>query len=204
MRKFLFLMTMATVLIGCKSNEEKALEAIKNEMFKTLYDFESYEPIDTKIDSAFRSAYTDSVILKNGFFISEAMKEVKEALNNVDDANRSMDIWGDSFTSTGRREFEKAKIKADTNLKMAELYMKRGKEKQDSIRALASKIKPDFYGWKVTHRFRCKTKGGHSSIGIYMYVFDKDFNNIIYMEDTEDEGLLKARNFIREALEDKE
>ena len=38
------------MLVGCQSREEKAAELIKQEMFKTLYDFESYEPIETKID----------------------------------------------------------------------------------------------------------------------------------------------------------
>lgn len=46
-------LTAIFILSGCKSKEEKALEIIKNEMFKTLYDFESYQPIETKIDSAF-------------------------------------------------------------------------------------------------------------------------------------------------------
>lgn len=55
--KQIIIMALAGIFIltGCKSKEEKALEAIKDEMFKTLYDFESYQPVETKIDSAFLS-----------------------------------------------------------------------------------------------------------------------------------------------------
>jgi PBP1b-binding outer membrane lipoprotein LpoB len=49
--KQIIIMALAGIFIltGCKSKEEKALEAIKDEMFKTLYDFESYQPVETKI-----------------------------------------------------------------------------------------------------------------------------------------------------------
>lgn len=63
MKKILFLATVVLVMTGCKSREEKAAELIKQEMFKTLYDFESYEPIEIKIDSAFTSIYTDTLAL---------------------------------------------------------------------------------------------------------------------------------------------
>ena len=66
MKKVLFLLVAIIALVGCKSKEEKAAEMIKKELFKTLYDFDSYQPIETKVDSAFYSAYTDSMVLKHG------------------------------------------------------------------------------------------------------------------------------------------
>jgi len=71
----------------------------------------------------------------------------------------------------------------------------------DTIKQLAQNIKPEFYGWKVTHKFRCKTKGGNSTIGNYIYYFDRNVKNIIYQEDTEDEDLAKVKNLIKEAIE---
>lgn len=68
MKKIIFITLSAIfVLSGCKSKEDKALEVIKNQMFQTLYDFESYQPIETKIDSAFLSIYTDSAIIRHGY-----------------------------------------------------------------------------------------------------------------------------------------
>lgn len=194
-------LTAIFILSGCKSKEEKALEAIKNEMFKTLYDFESYQPIETKIDSAFLSAYTDSIIIKHGYILNEFLKEANEALSEIKEANRSMEIWSDSYSSYGREQYYEAKNKADQGLENANLYIKIMNAQSDTIKLLAQNIKPDFYGWKVTHKFRCKTKGGDSTIGNYIYYFDKKVKNIIYKEDTEDEDLVKVKSLIKEAIE---
>lgn len=71
----------------------------------------------------------------------------------------------------------------------------------DTIKLLAQNITPDFYGWKVAHKFRCKTKGGNSEIGNYIYYFDKKIKNIIYQEDIDNEDLIRAKEFIKESLE---
>ena len=194
-------LTAIFILSGCKSKEEKALEIIKNEMFKTLYDFESYQPIETKIDSAFLSAYTDSVIIKHGYILNEFLKDANEALKEIKEANRDMGIWSDSYSSYGREQNYEAKEKADKGLKKANLYIEIMNAQSDTIKQLVQNIKPDFYGWKVTHKFRCKTKGGNSTIGDYIYYFDKNVKNIIYQEDTEDEDLVKIKNLIKEAIE---
>ena len=84
-------------------------EIIKNEMFKTLYDFESYQPIETKVDSAFLSVYTDSVIIKYGYILNEFLKDANEALKEIKEAHSSMDIWSDSYSEYGREQYYKAK-----------------------------------------------------------------------------------------------
>lgn len=61
-------LTAIFILSGCKSKEEKALEIIKNEMFKTLYDFESYQPIETKVDSAFYQSILIQSLLNMDIF----------------------------------------------------------------------------------------------------------------------------------------
>lgn len=52
-------------------------------------------------------------------------------------------------------------------------------------------------GWEVSHKFRCKTKGGYSTIGNYRFVIDKDFKSILIDEDIDDED----NQFIRSAME---
>ncbi len=48
-------------------------------------------------------------------------------------------------------------------------------------------------GWEVKHRFRCKTKGGYSTIGNYRYVMDENFKEILIFEDTDDEEFENLR-----------
>lgn len=44
--KFFVSSILAVMMISaCTSKEEKVAETIKSEMFKNLYDFESYQPI---------------------------------------------------------------------------------------------------------------------------------------------------------------
>lgn len=202
MKKVLLLIVSVFVLFSCKSKEEKAAELIKDEMFKTLYDFESYQPIETKIDSAFYSIYTDSTILKHGYLINELLKEANIKLEEVKDAQQTMDIWGtDSYSSFGKSKYYDAKEKADKYIKEVDFYLKLMNAESDTIQQLAQKIKPTFCGWKATHKFRCKTKGGNPTIGNYIYYFDKKMKHIVYNEDTENEELTKTKKLIKEALE---
>lgn len=52
--QYTILLVLAIVSFSaCKSNEQKAAALIKDYMFKNLFDYESYEPIETSIDSAY-------------------------------------------------------------------------------------------------------------------------------------------------------
>lgn len=190
-----------TILSGCKSKEEKAIEMIKKEMFKTLYDYESYQPIETTVDSAFYSPYTDSTILSHGYVIKELLSEANKNLEEIKEAHTSMEIWSDSYSSYGLTKYYDAKEKMSSALEKGNLYIKYMNIEGDSIRMLSKDIKSTFYGWKVTHKFRCKTKGGNSTIGNYVYIFDKKIEHIIYKEDTEDEDLINTKSLIKECLE---
>ena len=127
-------------------------------------------------------------------------KEREENLDKVESAISNMKIWSGSYSSLGRNEFTKAKAegekfmdRANTNLKMIIIA-------SDSIKKLSANTKNEFNGWKVTHKFRAKTKGGNSTIGNYIYIMDKDMKNIIYQEDTEDKDIINAKKYIKEAI----
>ena len=62
----------AMMVSACASREEKVAEKIKNEMFKNLYDFESYQPIETKIDTLKRDKYGDTLIYDNVLLLAVA------------------------------------------------------------------------------------------------------------------------------------
>lgn len=199
-KALLCLSIIALILSGCKSKEEKATELIKQEMFKTLYDFESYQPIETKVDSAFTSIYTDSTILSHAYIVKQLLIDVDKCLNEIREAKSTMDIWGDSYSSLSKTKYNDAYEKYKENLEKAQSYIKVVNSSIDSIKILASDFRVGFCGWKVTHKFRCKTKGGNPDIGNYIYIFDKDMKNIIHKEDQDDEALLELKKTIKEAI----
>lgn len=203
MKKILLALLFIVLLTGCKSREDKIAELIKQEMFKTLYDFESYEPIETKIDSAFTSIYTDSVIKSYAYIARSFLDDAQESLDKVKDAQKTVEIWRDSYSSYGRSKFEDAynemkKHLAEVNSKMyiVNCYA-------DSIRSASANFKPEFCGWRVEHRFRCKTKGGNFDLGNYLYIFDEKVTTIIYQEDPDDEYTKKVKGLIEEAINTK-
>lgn len=200
MRTVLFILLSTVLFSGCKSREEKVAELIKQDMFKTLYDFESYEPIETKIDSAFTSVYTDSTIVAYAYIIRSFLDDIEDDLEKVKEAQRTAKIWRDSYSSYGRSEYEKAYNEANEYLEKVNSNMNIVNAYMDSIKIASSDFTTEFCGWKATHRFRCKTKGGNFDLGDYIYIVDKDFGNIIHKEDVNDDSNRKIRNLIHEAI----
>lgn len=71
-----------------------------------------------------------------------------------------------------------------------------GEALQDSINNLdTNKV----IGWEVTHRFRCKTRGGQASIGDYRYIISPDFKTVLWHEDTDDDDYKSAHKMIESA-----
>lgn len=201
MRKILILTTLAILLIGCTSKEDKANKLIKDEMFKTLYDFESYEPIETKIDSAYNSIYIDKEALSLAYEAHKYLKEVNKCMDKSKEARRTMEIWMDSYSYTGKTKYNQAKDEANSNIDKAKEYLAKIDELCAKIKERNSNIDNNFIGWKATHKFRCKNKGGNFDLGNYMYVFDSKIKNITYKEDLDDEDTILIKGLISEALE---
>ena len=191
---------VAILSISCKSNEEKAAEFIKKELSKTLYDFDSYQPIETTVTEAKMTMYNDSVCWRKGAMLAYSVNKATKYIEKVEDAKQSMDIWGrpSYYSSTySDNQYYKYKKEFEENLEKAQNAL-------DLCKLIAAELKEDIatldtakvIGWEAKHRFRCKTKGGSSTIGDYRYILDKDFKSVILLEDMDDDDDSK----IREAL----
>lgn len=204
MKKILSSFLVSLLLFSCQNREEKAAELIKQEMFRTLYNFESYEPIETKIDSAFTSIYTDSVIKSYAYIARAFLDDVQENLDKIKDDRSTMEIWSDSYSSLGRSKYNEALKNCGERLNKTKKYMEVVNNYMDSIKIISSNFKSEFYGWKADHKFRCKNKGGNFDLGNYIYVFDKKMNSIIYKEDMDDDSNDKIKKIIDEAINSKD
>lgn len=111
-----------------------------------------------------------------------------------------MNIWCDSYSSYGRSEYNDAKDEAKKHLKNIRTCGKQLVDYTKKIREKAAGLDSSFCGWKVTHKFRCKTKGGNSTLGEYVYIFDKDMKEILYDEDTEDKDVIRAKACVIKAI----
>lgn len=186
------------MLISCQSKEEKAAELIKNELSKTLYDFESYQPIETTVTEAKMTMFNDSVCWKKAAVLDYGVKEAAKYFRKADEAEAYMNIWGiPSYYSSSYSDNQYYKYKEEykENLENAiDIF--------DGCKSIATQLKEQIakldtakvIGWEAIHRFRCRTSGGNSTIANYRYVLDKDFKTIILQEDMDE------KSDIREAL----
>lgn len=192
------------IIISCKSKEDKATDLVKNELSKSLYDFESYEPIETKVSEAYQTAYNDTTCYRLAMAVAYAMDKSSKAFDEAKEAREHMDIWGpptyysSSYSDSQYRKYrDKAKEKSEEALIAYELFKTMGKTLEDSTKVLDDK---KVIGWEIKHRFRCKTRGGQNTIADYRYVVDPDFKVVYFCEDTDDDDYKQARGIIESAL----
>lgn len=201
----ILLLLLPLVLAGCKSKEDKAAELIKTELSKTLYDFESYSPIETIVTEAKQSIYTDTVYLNTAKAMLYSFELASEYLEEAKEASERMDIWGKptSYSSSySDKQYYKYKEEWEENLEKATTYYDLVKVMSKSLKdSLQTIDTAKVVGWEVKHRFRCKTKGGHSTIGDYRYVINKDFTEIIIYEDTDNKDYKKLRELVEEVMD---
>lgn len=202
MKNVLSSFLISLLLFSCQSREEKAEELIKQDMFKTLYDFESYEPIETRIDSAFTSIYNDTLALLYANTIKILFENLNDKKTEYKSDKRSMEIWANSSSSLGVYEFNEAKRRVDEYIERVDDTFKETDETYMKIRDRNKKIGHSFIGWEAKHKFRCKTRGGNFDIGNYLYVFDKDIKHILRSEDLDNKDNLQLIEIIRDVMSD--
>lgn len=179
------------MLISCQSKEEKAAELIKNKLSKTLYDFESYQPIETTVTEAKMTMFNDSVCWKKAATLAYGVKEASEYMRKADKAEAYMNIWGKPSyysSSYSDNQYYKYMEECGENLKKVANALEVCKSIADQLKEQIAKLDTaKVIGWEAIHRFRCRTRGGNSTIGNYRYVLDKDFKTIILQEDMDEE-----------------
>ena len=179
----------AISIVGCKSREQKAQALINEYMFKTLYDYESYEVVETKVDSCYSSLFKDAEVRRAALQAKETLEETSEYADEAKRARQTMDIWEGSWSSYSRRRYNEAKEELKTAyLNLTKTY-KKHKEYMLFIKNKSIGFEEQFIGWEVQHSFRCKNRGGNFTLGDYMFVIDEKFTQIIdaitYDEDFE-------------------
>lgn len=199
-KPLVLLICITLLAISCRSKEERATELIKNELSKTLYDFDSYQPIETTVKEAKQNIYNDSICWTLGAALAYEMQQVSKYVDQYEKAKELMNIWGrptyyssaysDSQYYKHKKEYDDALTKASEKINVCKVLVKTLKDSAEQLDT--TKI----IGWEVLHRFRCKTKGGNSTIGDYRYIISEDFKSVIICEDIDDDKLI--RNLLTE------
>lgn len=168
-------------LCSCgQSKEEKAQQMAAEYLKGTLYHFDSYEPLQTKVDSSFVSLSSDKEAIKLTLDMLKLFQSAEEYARKVEYAESSMDIWApNGFSSTySRGEYRRAKNERDENQRLLDKTKDRIQTQFEKIKTCQSAIEDGaFNGWKVYHKF--KSLNGAVTLdlfGEYIFFCDKDFN----------------------------
>lgn len=207
------ILVLAAVIVtftisSCKSKEEKAAELIKQELSHVLYDFESYEPIETVVAEAKHIPTNDSACVNKAFDVMVYYELAVESIADATSAIRMMSIWGSpmsysSFYSNFNYISSYYRSKFVDALEKTNIYIKKYNSSIDELKVLMKKTNPsETIGYNVEHSFRCKTKDGAEwEIEHYRFIIDKKIKRIIFysIDEEEDE---KVTEFIKSVQND--
>ena len=186
MKNLLYLFTFILIFCSCgKSPEEKADELIKAELRKSLYKPDSYNPIETKLDSAF-APYDDPVLFEKMMETVKIGAEIKGLDHDMKQAKSTKSIWsGPYIYSSGRNEYNEAKEEYDKANAEKEKLTEKGKKKLEEIVNLL-KQERKFIGYLATHNYRADNNAGNTLIGNTVFIIDKEFKEILFRCEVEE------------------
>lgn len=174
------LFAVCAIFSSCqKIPEDKANDLIKENITKMLTYPDSYESVETTIDSLFTPMYTVAFYEKSQRAM-ELIDRIVENKRKVANALFSMHIYSGIYSNSayyrakykeGKEEYEIAKKyneKAVPELESLNKEMKAQLEKDD-----------EFLGYAIEHKFRCKNEGGNTTMNDFLLIVDKDMNEVI-------------------------
>jgi hypothetical protein len=113
-----------------------------------------------------------------------------------------MKIWGGSWDSYSREKYREAREDASKQFASAKKYLILSfdmllelKEQADSL----ANVK-QLPNWAITHKYRCKSKGGYSLLCNDVFVTDPKFKEILLHVSLDDEDEQEIQDFIMEAV----
>lgn len=168
------------------SQEEKAQSMAANYLKGVLYHYDSYEPLQTKVDSSFVALSTDKEAIELTLDMLKLFQSAQGYADKVENAESSMEIWCPSGYSSAfsKGEYRRAKEERDSNQELLDKTKDRIhkqffkiKSRQSYLEAEAPLKMGDFDGWKVYHKFKSLNGTGTLDLfGEYVFFCDKDFN----------------------------
>lgn len=179
----LLLLIILPIFFSCVDKDKKAKKLIQKDLFESIYDYSSYKPIKTeKVDSAFSSPLTDSVILLNAAELIQLDEKREGYIEKLKEATDDIKLWTESFGYYGKGMFYKAKKSGDENLELLNKNLHESDSLEGVLMKQISSFTPIFIGYKTVHNFRAKSRGGIYGIYTIEYIFDKKIDKIIRKE----------------------
>ena len=204
MEKLITITLTVVLLASCSmSKENKANALIKEEMKKMLVIVDSYEDVETKLDSAF-SPYDNPKFFKEIITLAQYGMEIERIKEEAKTAKYKMSLYSDSFISSlmkaqyqnAKNEYNEAETKEKELEKKIQIIVEKVKKRLQS--------KPEFIGYKAEHTYRAKNNAGMISLGKELFLFDKDIEKVITHYNMDGEEYVAYKLLIQEIEENRQ
>lgn len=206
MKRLVLILMVVPLLVACGGREKRAEKIAEETVVKTLYYPDTYEPVETVVDSAFVSIYTNQEALAAAYEIIDLKQEREHLQMDYSSALSSVSLWKDSWGSYSREQYSQAKEEladAERKLKDCEADLKKQKT---IIRTCYETINEgEFCGWGIAHRFRAENGNGNKLIGDVLILTDKDMENVVNVftsDEFDDHNINKLQDVIDEVLDE--
>lgn len=186
-------------LADYNKRQEAAEVAVGKLVCDNLYYPDSYDPVNTMVDSAFYNYITDPHCVDAAIQLIDLRKEYKSSKNKYEDSDRFIRFSGGYNSSTLERERkDRAEAAEEMNRLQKEI------ERQESI--IKNRDNSDdgkFIGWQVVHKYRASNSNGIVSFGNVLYVLDPQMNQYLLcfsLDNDDKKNLQSIRKVIEEEL----
>lgn len=189
MKKIMILFSMAMIMFctqSCqKSPEAQAESLIENTLKKNLYHPESYEAVETQLDSAY-APFDDPKFYEKTLKLANYNSQAIELDKEMKEVKSSMAIYSGCYNEFSRNEYQEAKEKYENIQAELETIKSKAEKLVEDIKADAQKS-PSFIGFKAKHKYRVNNNAGNTVFGMQLFLFDKEISSIITSYDMDGE-----------------
>ncbi|MBR1793002.1 MAG: hypothetical protein IJ764_05115 [Bacteroidales bacterium] len=185
----LFVAALMTFIACSQSPEDKANALIKESMKKTLYRAETYDPVETVVDSAF-TPFDDPAFYEKTVMLCNLSMDVDKYERMAKSEKREIALYQDMLRIMYSNSDKESLNQAQENYKD---YLAKKSEAEESCKKLAEQLmaelqkEPRFIGFKAIHRYRAQNNGGQTVFGETKFLFDKDMSQIVYGWDIDED-----------------
>lgn len=183
------LILCAALLMSCTSKEKKAEALVKAHLNTVLNDFNSYEPVSTKLDTLYDVPQFNPVVIEKAKQLIASEVQRDKYKKDADRAHERAMIWASPLSSYGATQYksETAKHLGLSMAMMEEIIKEEELEKEIVELSQAMDFKKQI-GWMITHQFRSNNLNGSPILQDCLCLADLDLKTVqqfFYGNDTD-------------------
>ena len=197
MKNILFFCIFVSVFLCCGCSKMSKAEALaKQEVLKYLYVPESYDPVETKLDSVFspgESVETLSLV--------DQLLKLENEINRLDSQIREvkdrLSFFPDSHDSFWEKQIDNLNLELSEKMDEYNALITDYDNLYNKINNLLN-AEQIFCGYKIYQRFRCKNNNGEITFSDVVIYTDEDIQEVKAVSDCDKlNPLLNAINNIK-------